>query len=336
MGASDVRGVASDKFGNIWYSAEPDEPYPVLIGAPIFYISTNKGIDFNLIDTSSLFAPAPANTFYDFPQICFGADENGNYGLYCACTVWSFVDYDAYPTLTFIPINGHGIENINIAGGTFAALPGLVNCNYAANITASKDGRLWSQGFAGSQLPPFTTKTPISLLFKSPGPLDQNYAGAWQTVMVNNVQFYFADDGFSTESFSTQSSQPIWGYWMSAQSILYDDKREALYSITAAQNPDESENMRIYFIISRDNGQTWSAPIDINSTNFANRGFQSMALDEITGDLVFGWYDGRNDPTFQSIQYFGDVIPAKRLDKLVQKIPHSNPLNVIPTPVPPQ
>ena len=45
-------------------------------------------------------------------------------------------------------------------------------------------------------------------------------------------------------------------------------------------------------------------PIDISTTDFANRGFQSMALDSVTGNLVFGWYDGSNDPTFQSVQYF--------------------------------
>ena len=77
-----------------------------------------------------------------------------------------------------------------------------------------------------------------------------------------------------------------------------------------------SQNARLYFIISRDNGQTWSDPIDIATTDFANRGFQSMALDPVTGNLVFGWYDGRNDPTFQSIQYFGAILPAAQLDAI--------------------
>lgn len=56
-----------------------------------------------------------------------------------------------------------------------------------------------------------------------------------------------------------------------------------------------------------------------------------MALDEVTGDLIFGWYDGRNDKTFESVQYFGAVIPSKKLDKLVKKIPRSNPLYSIPS-----
>ena len=51
-----------------------------------------------------------------------------------------------------------------------------------------------------------------------------------------------------------------------------------------------------------------------------------MALDEVTGNLIIGWYDGRNDPTYQSVQYFSAIITAQELDKLVEAIPLSNPL----------
>lgn len=76
---------------------------------------------------------------------------------------------------------------------------------------------------------------------------------------------------------------------------------------------------------------TWSDPILINNTDFANRGYFSMALDEVTGDLVFGWYDGRNDPTYHKLEYFGSVLLAKELDKLVQAIPLSNPTFQVPS-----
>ena len=98
-------------------------------------------------------------------------------------------------------------------------------------------------------------------------------------------------------------------------------QRQALYQLSIGNFPDFSQNMRLYFAISRDNGQTWSDPIDIATTDFANRGFQSMALDPVTGNLVFGWYDGRNDPTLQSMQYFGAILPAAQLDALVNKYP---------------
>ena len=132
---------------------------------------------------------------------------------------------------------------------------------------------------------------------------------------------------------SIQDSQPGYlGYLVeSVQSILYDDKRQALYALFSAQFPDTSQNARIYFLISRNNGQTWSDPIDISTTDFANRGFQSMALDSKTGNLIFGWYDGRNDPTYKAVEYFAAVISACELDKLVNAIPLSNPLYSLPS-----
>ena len=51
------------------------------------------------------------------------------------------------------------------------------------------------------------------------------------------------------------------------------------------------------------------------------------ALDTKTGNLVFGWYDGRNDPTFESL---AAVIHSKVLDELVEAIPLSNPIYTIP------
>ncbi len=115
-----------------------------------------------------------------------------------------------------------------------------------------------------------------------------------------------------------------------ARGLIYDTKRQALYALAYAQNPDYSQNMRLYFFISRDNGETWSDPIDIRSRNDGNCGISSMALDEKTGNLVFGWRDGRNDPNFKTMEYFGAILPAKKLDKLVNSIPLSNPLFIQP------
>jgi hypothetical protein len=39
---------------------------------------------------------------------------------------------------------------------------------------------------------------------------------------------------------------------------------------------------------------------------------------------MFGWYDGRNDKTLKTTQYFAATIPAK-LDGLVRCLPISNP-----------
>ena len=101
--------------------------------------------------------------------------------------------------------------------------------------------------------------------------------------------------------------------------------------VAIANTPYFSQNVSIYFAISRNNGQSWSKAINISNTTFANRGFQSMALDTVTGNLVFGWYDGRNDPTYMSLEYYATYIPAEVLDKLVDEIPLSDPVYDLPT-----
>jgi hypothetical protein len=162
------------------------------------------------------------------------------------------------------------------------------------------------------------------MYFKSPGPIDENYAGLWDFSINNQLA--------NTIGLPTDDAQPIFGFFNSVRGNIYDDKRKALYTLSKQHTPDFSQNMRIVFAISRDNGQTWSQPVDISTTNFANRGFTSMALDTTSGDLYFGWYDGRNDPTYQRIEYFGAVIKAHQLDCLVEQIPLSDPLYAIPAP----
>ena len=163
------------------------------------------------------------------------------------------------------------------------------------------------------------------LLFKSPGPIDQNYVGPFEVAIFNQI-------GFSL-FIPTYDSQPVFGMFQTVQNNLYDDKRQALYVLVNAHFPDNSQNVRLYLLISRDNGQTWANPIDVSNTDHNNRGFPSMALDPVTYNLLIGWYDGRNYDD-NSLNYYGTVIVAETLDRIVEKIPLSNPLYSIPaTPV---
>ncbi len=321
-GAGDMRGVASDKFGYIWYGAT--ERGVDGTSRPIFYVSINKGVTYQF----AFEAPAvvnPLTDFYDSPQFCFGTDQGGNYGLYLTVPYYDFATFDGVLVVGFAPITGLGL---------FGSLNTIHLTQFTNNAvqpepTASNDGRLWISAYSW----PFASSyvEPGILLFKSPGALDENYAGPWDYSIFKNTALFSSIFGFP----SGIISQPADGYIATDEptSILYDNARQALYKIYAQQSPNDSQNMRIPFIISRDNGQTWSNPIDIPTTNFANRGFQSMALDETTGNLFFGWYDGRNDPTFESVEYFGAVIPAAQLDCLVSQIPLSNPLYTIPAPI---
>lgn len=318
-GAGDNPGMRSDKFGNIWYlTTNFFDDFGNLINQPVFWISSDEGITYSIAYTLS--APA-SGFFYDFPQFSFGGDGSGNYGI------WFVADYvnpatgDLVQSVGFLPITGLG----QFGTANVAQLTSLINTNQVSNITASIDGRVWYQGTPNLDDGPLEASSyiqPQVVTFKSPGPIDQNYAGPWNTAILSN--------GGQQYGASTTISSPDFSYFTGPQSIIYDDSRQALYALACTQSPELSQNMRLYFIISRDNGQTWSDPIDIETDDFANRGFQSMALDPVTGNLVIGWYDGRNDPTYHSVQYFGAIITKCELDKLVEKIPLSNPLYILP------
>jgi hypothetical protein len=323
-GAGDNRGVSSDRFGNIWYSStnfEADDH--TIINQPYFAASADGGITFELIYT---LPPPPANVMYDFPQFCFGGDGQGNYGLQFTTDFINTVTGDLAPVVGFIPILGLGVFG---TPATPILLTEFTNNNQTPSITASLDGRVWYLGTPSGEVPgelpnPGTSISTIRTVFKSPGPLDQNYAGPWDFAQLNLLNEFFFFTG-------NEISQPFFGFIHNTpQSNLYDEGRQALYGIVSAHFPDNSQNMRLYFRISRDNGQTWSNTFNIANNQSGNRGFQSMALDPVKGDLYFGWYDGRNDPTFKSLEYFAAIIPAKQLDKMIKNIPLANPMFTLP------
>lgn len=322
--AGDNLGVAADQFGNIWYSSTNlKNNAGTIINQPYFAVSVNGGLSFNLAYT----LPSPETNFmYDFPQYCFGGDGQGNYGLHFTADYVNTVTGDLIPVVGFIPI--YGLDSFGNPSNPIK-LEEFKNNNQTPSVTASIDGRVWYLGVPSGEVPgefpnPGTAISTVRTVFKSPGPLDRNYVGPWDFAHLNLTSEYFFLTGM-------EISQPFFGYIHNApRSNLFDDKRQALYGIVAAKFPDNSQNMRFYFRISRDNGQTWSNAIDISNSHNGNRGFQSMALDPVRGDLYFGWYDGRNDPSFKSLEYFAAMIPAKQLDKLVRKIPLSNPTYSLP------
>ena len=319
-----IRGQ-SDKYGNIWcYATNFFDDNFNYINQPFFMVSSDQGVTYTLVYT----APYPdiTNGFsYSFPQFCFGGDGLGNYGL------WFRVDYettetgDGYFDVGFFPITGLGKYDASVA--TFAQLKAFTNNLYIGSITASMDGRVWifgyTTGFGPSYMAgPMSSITSMRMTFKSPGVIDSNYAGPWDFNIANYTDMILESN--QDLSFSG------FGYFNSVQTNIYDDARQALYQTSIGHAPDLGQNMRLYFAISRDNGQTWSQPIDISNSDIGNRGFQSMALDVAKGDLYFGWYDGRENPEAGDINYYGAVITAKTLDKLVNAIPLSNPLYTLP------
>ena len=314
----DNPGVAADKYVNIWYLStnlldnEGNE-----INQPFFAVSTDGGITYQLVYTLPDLED-PTSFLYDFPQLCFAGDGFGNYGIQYTTDYVNEYTGDISQIVGFIPIYGLGSFG---SPTTPYYLSDFLNTSFSPSITASLDGRVWIYGlFFGYG----TGITSTRMIFKSPGPTDQNIAGPWDCATLNQLNFTLLLPTY------IQESQPFFGYFHSPRSIFYDDKRQALYLLSQAQSPDFSQNMRLQLMISCDNGQTLTNGLDISNSDFGNRGFESMALDPVRGDLYFGWYDGRNDPTYQSVEYYGAVIPAKQLDKLVKKIPLSNPQYTLP------
>jgi hypothetical protein len=250
---------------------------------------------------------------YNNPQLCFGGDGT-SYGIWYYSGYAVSVDSigDIYPCVTFIPITGLG----SYGTPTTTYLNSLPNAIETPTIAASLDGRFWVFGMNvyTDNLYDYALVT----LFKTPGPLNQNYAGPWLNGFTNILTFL---------GIYPYASVPFDGYLVpTVRGLIYDEERQALYALFSARSPELSQNMRLYFSISRNNGQTWSEPYDISSTAFANRGFTSMALDHKTGNILIGWYDGRKDKSLKKIQYWGGIIKSKVLDKLVEKIPLSDPL----------
>lgn len=335
-GAGDATGVRADKYGNFWYMATNFfDDTGNLINVPFIMNSSDKGVTWNVVYTFPYDDTSPTG-YYDYPSLCFGGDGFGNYG------VQMVVDYfpeanlggpQGYPSRAFLPVTGLG----SWGSPQQADLPQLTNNIFTASISASKDGRVWTYGAPAGLGPaayPFPGGfTNNRIVFKSPGPIDENYAGPWGVIRYNTLS--------DSIYYPVWKAAPLFGFFQSVQTSLYDNKRRALYVILNSTYPELSNNSTIYFLISRDNGLTWSNPLKINTSNKNNRGFPSMALDCKTGNLLLGWYDGRDYKNGVDFNYWGAVIDAEKLDKLVEQIPLSNPLfsvpatgyNTIPTPI---
>ena len=326
-GFGDLVGAKADKFGNFWYVATNRfDSSGNVINQPFVMASSNMGQSWQLIFTFPYDDTNPI-AFYDYPAVCFGGDGQGNYGIHIYSDLFpaQFIgDPNGIGSHAFIPIIDLGIWNATQV--QFTNLPQLMNNIFTPSIAASEDGRFWVYGNPAGLVPaeyPFPGGfTNDRIVFKSPGPIDQNYAGPWGIARYNTLQ----DSTF----FPVWEAAPVFGFFKSNQTIIFDEKRKALYVIINAPFSELSNDSKIYLFISRNNGASWSNPIFINSADKNNRGFPSMALDIKTGNLVFGWYDCRNSKDGLSFNYFGAVLTADFLDRITKDIPHSNPIYSIP------
>jgi hypothetical protein len=98
----------------------------------------------------------------------------------------------------------------------------------------------------------------------------------------------------------------------------YDDERQLLLVILNERPDIFTQDYYLFMVASKDYGATWSPRIPVASSHVANRGFSSMARDPATGGIAIQFYDGRNDPNFQSQQLMGAFISPALLDQINQ------------------
>jgi hypothetical protein len=232
------------------------------------------------------------------------------------------------PCTCFVPIYGFN----SFGAGSYEVLRSLPNSiAFVTTIGAADDGRVWL--LANDEFPSTIFANPQGVVYKSPSSdISTNYAGLFNFTS-NNTSVFTSIGGLVNPPpyYSNQISYPFFGLYVTARNVIYDETRRALYMMGLTQNPYLAQDMTIVFGISRNNGLTWSEPIEVSSTQEKNRGQASMALDTITGNLMFGWYDGRDDPTYQSLNYYVSMIDARTLDCIVNKIPVSNPTFEVPS-----
>ena len=327
-GVGNNRGVLADKFGNFWYLStyllQPinQETDDQIGNIPYIMLSTDQGKTFNVI---YILQPVPYDQYtYDVPEFCIGSGGSGNYGLQF---IVDFVNVsntnefgNIYPIVGFLPVTGLGTYgNFNVT-----ALQNLYNIIEFPGIASSSDGKVWYLGINDTSTANFNSISQ-KIIFKAPGEIGQNIAGPWDVGYTSLIADIYGS--------GTQSSLP--GSYMLniARDILYDDNRKALYAIINFQKLDinidkkKTQNMQLYLIISRNNGQTWSPAIELSTSSIGNRGYASMSLENTTRSLIIGWYDGRHgEPKLESLEYYGTIIPGWILDEITAKLQASNPM----------
>jgi hypothetical protein len=300
---ADTYGVKADKYGNFWFNLMyTDGSEGLNINhQEYFYTSIDKGLTWQLIyNTDDVIT---ASYGYDYAQLALGNDGDGNYGLWWNADCYQYDQYNNVPRLGFIPTTGLG----EFGTPQKMELNNLKNVAWYLQPTVSSDGHVFMAGNLGNTIGiNFYANT---FAFKSPGPFDPLLVHAPQTT-INTTQDV-------PQTIAIPEAFYSW-FIQGALSITVDNKRNVIYTTYCEQPDDQSQDFYLYFILSFDQGKTWSPRIPIATSHLNNRGHETLVLDEHDGGLYFGWYDGRNDPSQESVQYFLGYITSEKLDKLVK------------------
>lgn len=330
---SDPVGVSCDKYGNMWYSVTVDVTGTYNIKNIWFYVSSDGGnnwvLYFQTIDAT------PGESYYS-PQICFGNDGLGNYGLWF---VANYLGLNAEGVLGFLPITGLNPSPIpsgdSINYYTKLPITLLNTVSTVTSIAIKEDGTLLIEygAYLSYQV---SVVNPVFLMVKPPGGFTTPLLGPWTVDTLANqwtagVVSYPYGDGLSYPA-------------VTPKNLIVDEERKALYAIVNEQLNFYSQDFNLFMVVSLDNGITWSKKYPVAKTHSQNRGFASATLND--GILYIGFYDARNfdimKPVetlpYSSVQYYGVQMDRRYLDKIVCQVREDNPnptYNIYQSPCPP-
>lgn len=299
----DTLGIADD-FGNIWisYLTGPNTNTQFIPRSVIIAVSSDGGISFTQV--VELTPPDNYIFGYDIPTLAFGGDGQGGKGLWFAPTLGGVNGIT--PTLGFIPVAGLGLYDVgNIKTVIYTSLTAF---DWEPSITVSKKGEVFLASVESTALTQ-SANDGIKFLSKPDGInnfVDGNYVGP-TIIQQRFIGAYMNPPFLPTGTFIT----------LSPQGIVYNDKCDLLYVLFPDLLGPGSPNYAVYLIVSEDKGLTWSDRLLVSDSTQGPRGFQSsLALDKKSkGDLFASWWDARNDPTAQTIEMFGALIPACKIKR---------------------
>ena len=308
----DCRGVLADDLGNFWYSVSRHD-HALATYNCFFYISVDQGTTWTLVYQTT---DGGIGFLNDYPQMTAGTNGAGQQGLWFHIDFISKTTSDYIPHIGFIPANWVFCPTCGSAGdGIMQTYPNQINDMDVATLTLDDKGTLYMSNW----FVPFTNYSPQLLTIKNPpnattiNPLDPSllqYSTCIQNTSnnVNSTSAYIDNQWFT----------------VTVNTLIYDKSRQVLYSILNEQPDINSQDFYMYMKISFNQGVNFSPSIQISKSHKNNRGFASMALDEITGSMIISWYSGQNSPTATTEQYLGLFLSKKKLDKLVKRAKHAS------------
>ena len=297
-----------DSFGNLWLITmiEPSPGNPNPPNNLMILLSTNGGVDFTVAFQTT---DAVGDFIYDFPQLAFGGDGQGGFALWFSADFANFVTSDPFfPILGYIPISATGIPNL--AGARVVQLPQFSlfgpKSFALSTLTSNDQGQVFMYG--------------ITFLG-----LGDTFVQARMIVNPKGIAFqasdmlgtYLVDQNNTAQFTSVIQFQNVRGITIpTARGVVYDNKRGLLYAIVNDIQPARTQNMTIMLIYSENGGQSWSDPIQISDRITNDRSLVGMDLDPDTGNISFNWYDARDDPTNNTVKFFGAVLLGSEIDKI--------------------